>query len=199
MNKLYERYKDCDQLELNNELLRANLSGRLDIIEYVTSSPELSVHANIHFDDEIVLRRACAYGNLHIVKYLLTSPLLKLHADIDAYYGESLLNACEQGNFDVADYLLKSPELNKHANVHIDNDTIFKSLCEIEKSDGLKYLILDYGLDKTDKIEEFLNINADKLVGAKLAKEMFEKRDLANLLDKELEPNKNSKPRKPKL
>lgn len=103
-------YSLLNQHEINAEFLEACKNGHLVIVKYLTTSPELTVHANIDCNFSEGFRWACHYGHLEVVMYLLTSPEIVeagyQHADIHAENELGLLWACTTGNLEIVKYLL---------------------------------------------------------------------------------------------
>jgi ankyrin repeat protein len=64
-----------EQKELNKELIDASKEGNLELVQFV-----ISKGANIHDQDDYVLRLASSYGYLEIVKYLVENGA-DIHAD----------------------------------------------------------------------------------------------------------------------
>ena len=117
-------YKKMNQKELNHELLKACINGKLEVVKYLLASPELKEHADIHYQNNYgwnALIYSCQYGRLDIVQYLLTSPELKEHAnthDKDNEGWNALIIACQYGILDIVKYLLID------YNMSIDNETM---------------------------------------------------------------------------
>jgi ankyrin repeat protein len=197
MNKLYKQLKDKTLDELNDLLIDAAIAGDYEAAEYITSSPELEIHADVQFKQGQALTQACKYGHLDIVEYLLTSPLLKTHPHINEDHGSALYYACNTGQLNIVQYLLTSPNLKEHADIHISGDHIFRDLCTNEEYDILNFLIFDYNMQKTDAIEKFLNV--DQSDGSKFSIAMFLKRDFMVSLERELSSSNEKDKKKPKI
>lgn len=109
---------------LNLMFKEACATGNLDIVRYALTSPELTEHADIHYDQDDGLYNASVNGHLEIVQYLLTSPELSEHANIHANEYYAFRSASRKNHLNILTYMLTSPELKEHANVHILDDTI---------------------------------------------------------------------------
>jgi hypothetical protein len=136
------------------------------------------------------------FGNLPEIKRLLTSPTLEIKANIHAFDEACLILACEKGNIEIIQYLLTSPELTEHAHLHAENYQPFKALCINTQLSAIQYLIFELDIPLAKEIEYYLNTNIsdtsvrqevkDACIEAKL---MFEKRETAKKLHKELNSN----------
>lgn len=145
------------QEKINKELIEACKNGDLDKVRYVLTSPELSVHADIHAsvseesdDNDLIthlaeepLFQAAKNGHLSIVKYLLTSSELKEHSNIniDSRPDSPLLTACHHNHLPIVKYLLTSPELVEHANINHGSDNALCRAVRFERIKIIKYLL----------------------------------------------------------
>jgi hypothetical protein len=102
----------------------ACLSGRLDIIHYMLTSPELKQNVDIHSGDDFAFRMACKRGYLELVQYLLESPELKEHANIHVYKDIAFRQSAENGHYNISSYLLKFQLDEELATKEIKNKTV---------------------------------------------------------------------------
>lgn len=143
--------------------------GNLEIVEYLLTSPDLKVHANIRGKHDRNLGFACQSGNFNLVKFLLTSEKLKEKANINGFGGFALIMCLKYKKYDIANWLLTAPELKEHANISgIDNDKLptlkihgiklkelnydsaFIHCCLELNIEGLKFLLRYKELQNTD-------------------------------------------------
>jgi ankyrin repeat protein len=143
------------QTWLNYVLADACQKGHLNVVQFVLTSKELPLHAEINFNKGI-LSRACEKGQLHVIKYLLTSSELKEHADIHARDDMPLRAACRTGNLDIVKYLTSSPELKENANIYANKGEPFIDAFQHGHSEILKHLIFDLKMEITTDIDDFL-------------------------------------------
>jgi len=181
---LYEKYKNLNQVGLDNSFITMCNYGHLDDIKFLLTSPQLSLHANIEVNDGAGLAYACMNNHIDIVKYLLTSPDLNKHADIHANDDYPLYCVVNNDYFDLFKYLLSSPELKEHANIHARNADIFKVICFDQLVDMVNYLIFDYKIEMTQDINKYLTEKDTDF--NRQVKAMFPVRDLTNALENEL-------------
>ena len=115
--ELKEKYNKLNQEELNKQFINACYEGRLEVVQYLLTSPELSEHANIHAEDDLGFINACDLGHLDVVKYLLTSPELTEHADIHAKDDEGFRWACRYGRLEVVKCLIIDMNIDKTTHI----------------------------------------------------------------------------------
>ena len=187
--ELKEKYKKLNKEELNDQFIDVCESGRLEVVKYLLTSPELKEHANVHAKDDGGFKSACRYGNLEVVKYLLTSAELTEHADIHAENDDGFICACDRGHLEVVKYLLTSAELTEHADIHAENDRGFIWACDQGRLEVVQYLIIDMNIEKTTHIEKYLNENKDN-ENVQHAIEMLNNRDLYHQLNENIKDNK---------
>lgn len=167
IKKRYQKYllkKELEQLsqnELNTRLINLfrqqvilNDPQSLEMAHYLLSSPELSHHADIHAEDDYIIKLESSVGNLDVIQYLLTSPLLKEHANHRASHDESFIVACRNGHIEVVEYLLTSPELDDHADIHAKNDAGFEMACQQGQIKVVNCLI------RSPELEEHVDLRA---------------------------------------
>lgn len=138
-----------------NGLMMACQSGHIDIVKYLLTSPELTVHADIaHLSNfDTCLHYACMKGHIDIVKYLTSSLELKEHAIMD---NDAL--CCAENYLDVVQFLLTDPLLKEHADPYAHSVYGCNFFCYLlnelnnitnhnhPKYKMLEYLFYDYGL-----------------------------------------------------
>ena len=116
-NMLNERnkikFQQMNKKDLNESLIVACDSGKLDIVKYLLTSSDLKENAHIHNNNDEALQITCWGGYLDIIKYLLTSPDLISHANIHANEDSSFINVCEENYFDVVEYLILNYKIKK--------------------------------------------------------------------------------------
>lgn len=103
-------YSDI-QYNLNHALVVACREGHIKTVEYCLTSSELTIHANIHYNDGSPIYNCGAQANAFITEYLLTSPDLNEHADIyphlEAIFTEALSDSNDyRDTYDLFDYLI---------------------------------------------------------------------------------------------
>ena len=129
-----------DPLKIREKALTLNLGKECveGIFKYAVKNVDIPVlevavylGADIHADNEYVLRCSARYGLLDIVKYLKEQGA-NIHAD-DEY---ALLNSAENGHLDVVKYLV---ELG--ADIHADKKHALRVSAENGRMDIVKYLV----------------------------------------------------------
>lgn len=130
-----------DQDALNKMLIKACISGDQYVVDYVLTSSELPLHADIHVMGGKPLLAACSNGHFDLVQYLLTSPRLTIRSDIHSAQDYGFRRACAQGRLDIVQYLLTSPELTDHANIHAMDNEGYYFACEGKFFDIINYLL----------------------------------------------------------
>ncbi len=71
------------QEELNRKLVRAIKESNLAEIKYWLTSPELSCHASIHSESDLLLRSAVYHNYIPLLDYVLHDPDLEEHYSLD--------------------------------------------------------------------------------------------------------------------
>lgn len=191
MNKLKlteEKIKEIDQSELEEYFFTACKKNDLETVKYLLLSPELKKYnknVKINTQESRGLVTAC-YGNaINVVKYLLTSPDLAEKANINADEADAIRMCCWNGHVELLDYLLTSPELSTKANIYINNTSVFQVAVNRGKMKVVEYLIFDYQIEFNADIQNFVKKEPQ-------IQSMFEKRDVYNRLNEQLE-NKSEK------
>jgi hypothetical protein len=129
-------------------------------------------------------------GDFPEIKRLLTSPELKIKADIHFFNDACLVLVCERGDTEIIKYLLTSSELQEHAYLHADNYQPFKAICVNNQISSISYLIFEFNMQLDDDVKFYLDRN--ELDACIVAKSMFEKREVAKSLHKELDNSLNA-------
>ena len=157
--ELKEKYKKLNQAELNEQFIDACKSGRLEVVKYLLTSPELTEHANIHAENDLGFRSACVQGHLEVVQFLLTSPELKEHADIHARNDFGFICACDLGHLEVVKYLIidmnidKTIQIEKYLNENKDNENVQQTI-ELFNTRDLHHQLNENIKDNKDKVKK---------------------------------------------
>lgn len=158
---------------------------RLDSVKFLLTSPDLSKHANINYNNFGPLKYACKKNNWKIIEYLVASPELKekafihrtLWSEIDSnninlikyllnnvsnpYLSEALeivfVQACQNGNLDTVKLVVTSKELKANTNIHSCIEEAFCKALRAENKDILQYLIFDLEIEKTRKLKDIIH------------------------------------------
>lgn len=147
---------ECDELNelmLSNAYIYASMRGKLNIVRYLLTSPQLTKYMNIHAKDDEALSAACSYNHLALVKYLLTSPELKEHINIDTQQNMPLLRACKYGSLRIIKYLLNNKNLKEIANIYNQGcwgNTALKMACCSGNVDVVEYILKKIQLTPTN-------------------------------------------------
>ncbi len=91
---------------------RIMIKGILPLCELDTIKYLVSIGADIHVDNEILLWWCCSRGYIDIVRYLIS-----MRVDVHASHGYALKEAAEYGYSDIVQCLVDAG-----ANIHADND-----------------------------------------------------------------------------
>lgn len=173
----------------NQPLISAATKGNLKILQFLLDNPRLKKKAYVHAGNDEVILSAMKNNHVNLVDYLLNRKYLKSTIYYAAY--TNLYQCAKTSANDVIVYLLE----NKNKFLIKSNITNFKEceynlLFNIKEKDIelLKYVIIDYQLDITEKIKEkILKGNFDYI------QKIIEKRDLINKLENNLEIKNNTK------
>lgn len=103
---LQNDYPKFNKKVLNDLFESACWNGHLDIVDYVLTSSELKVKADVSCRGNIGIREACKANRLEIVQYLLTSQKLNKHANIYAKQSEGFRYACNNNDWEIVQYLI---------------------------------------------------------------------------------------------
>jgi hypothetical protein len=140
------------QTWLNYVLTDACKNGHLNVVDFVLTSEELPLRAEINFNKDLALFNACENNHLDIVKFLLTSTKLQEHGNIHARNQSILTYPCKNGCLEIIKYLTSSPDLKEHADIHANNDEPFMNLAYNNHLEVIKYFIFDLKMQKTSNI-----------------------------------------------
>lgn len=146
------KYNSLTQKQINRKFIDACEKGKLELVKYLLTSSELTIHAEIGARDGLGFKRACEFGKLDTVKYLLTSTDLKEHSNIKDELAFSW--ACAGGHLDTVKYLLTSPDLGEYA--PIQNFYAFAYACAEGHLEVVKYLLT------SPDLVEHVNIRPDE-------------------------------------
>lgn len=105
---------------------------------------------------------------------------------------KSFIAACHVGDLNAVISLLSNPDFEKYVDVHFDNDVAFKWTIYNKRVEVMQYLILDYKIEKTKKMEDFLSTHNSQSEIILEARKMFEIQELNNSLENELKHNNQS-------
>jgi len=141
---------------INASLLTACENGHVNVVDFLLTSKDLPILADINAYDGKILYKTAEKGNLEVIKYLLTSPNLKTNVDIHTKDDVLLTAASNGGHFNLIKYLLTSPELKEHANIHAKEENALVSACATRKYEIVKYLL------SSPDLKEHSNIHVAK-------------------------------------
>lgn len=100
LKQLLSQYQ-IDALILHKSFVKACECGQLEMIKYLFANYNL----NIHFDNDLAIRRAGSNNHINIVKYLLEDPSLKEKANPLAMNDDLSISAIMQNNEALIHYL----------------------------------------------------------------------------------------------
>lgn len=132
--------KTIPQDELDYLLTDACKHNDIEKVIYLTSSKQLTHHANIFYEDCDAFCWATYYGYIDIIKFFLSSPLLKSNIDIHFNNDYPFRIACENNNLEMVQYYLTSPDLKEHADPYAYDHYGFRYACSNHHMDVIKYL-----------------------------------------------------------
>lgn len=96
--------------------------------------------------------------------------------------------ACIYGAINIVKFLLLNDKYSKQINIHAKNDEAFRLAVKFGNKHIVEFLILDFKIEKTKSIEEFLNQKIDNY-----SINLFNNRLLKESLDVNLPKNKHKK------
>lgn len=138
---------------------------------------------------------ACTNNELDAAKYLLTSPQLDYHPSLTED-NQPLRLACSSNFVEMVKYFLTSPDLKEHSDIYLNKQEAFKDACKAESLDVIQYLVLEFNIEQTPSIKEYLDVNNTKFNDT--VKNMFILREVNKELNNELSSATNNQ-KKPKL
>lgn len=118
-----------------------------------------------------------------------------------AELNEEFLGAMDNNDIDRVKFLLSSPNLKEHADIHTQRDAAFRFLCISRNLTLINYFIFELNIEKTKMIAEHLESykssyryseSMDCIQVLEQAELLFEKRDLINEINSELNVNSNT-------
>lgn len=148
-----------------------------------------------------VFQKACNYNNVEIASFIYYDIFPQQIVISSIQLEEALSFACNMNNIDVVKFILSTPNFKENTIIHI-NDSIFKGIVlnlsiarGIQKEQNeavISYFILDYGIEETDNIKNFLKKIEN---GHSFSSKLFQTRKLNN----DLHHNEESKTYKHKI
>lgn len=170
------------QFFLNQGLLKAATSS-LEVVKFLTASPELDLHADVNDGAAHALRMA-SFNNLEVVEYLTTSPELSVHADYKSHEDEDVssncfITACQEGTLDIVKFYLTNekidkPNLTKEYD-YGDNILIFS--CETGNLPIVKYLLQE------EKLQDYYDTSDVKYLQKYLYNSLSRNNPLSNMIE----------------
>lgn len=135
-----EVYYDLNY-NINEAFLIACYSNKVDLVQYLLTSEDLPIHANVHYRNDAAVFNALENGATSTTQFLLTSPELTDHIFIEQYLDELFTMFMEEI------YIVDRNMTPGDANSYSVNDAIFVSM---------NYLIYEYHISPTEHIIELL-------------------------------------------
>lgn len=105
-DNLVKNYLELNQHQLNQALLISCKSGDLDSVRVLLTSPDLPIHADIHYRDDEALHTSYRSKHIEITKYLLASPELKEHANVESKLSNIFCYPYSQNDMEFLQYLI---------------------------------------------------------------------------------------------
>jgi ankyrin repeat protein len=142
-------------------LSKATAGGFLEIVEYLTASPELTDHISKPLSFNSALTQAVNNSSIN--------PLTQVNERLQIF-----------------EYLLSSPKLTTHADVHSDKDMLIKFLCRRNNTEFLEFIICNMNMEKTDYVKQYLSeptVDLNEKSCIDYAEKLFKLRDLNNKLN----------------
>lgn len=205
---LLRDYPETDIFVGNNHgLIQAVKRNHIEVVDYLLNKTELANSPNIYNEQGAYLV-ACDNGNNTLIEKLFShwlthKNLQKIHPYIWEY---GFSSAYVHANEFTMRFFLENPIMTPYINIHLEEDNCFITLYQLERKDLLKMLIIDFSLEKTQAITDFLN-NPNRVknqfghlykIDKEELKDLFEKRDFNNQLNSNL-PEKNIKIKSKKI
>jgi hypothetical protein len=146
--KTEKKSSTITQIQLTQAQANKNLIVNyddLDMVKYYLTSAELSVHADIHTDNEKVLREAFRREDWKMIEFLLTSPKLKEKANLNygkgAFLRGLLSHHASAENLEKIKFFFISPKLKEHFNLKADGNRLIEAMGEQGREDVLYFLM----------------------------------------------------------
>lgn len=103
-----------------------------------------------------ILSKACINGSVEFVHFLCHVNLGYIGQHITDNQNEAIVSACYGGNLPVVKYLLEECNYRHWIDIYDNNSMAFVGTGDIKTLPVKKYLILDYNIDKTSEIDDFI-------------------------------------------
>ena len=116
--ELKQKYKKLNQEELNEQFIDACYEGRLEVVKYLLTSPELTENVDIHAENDWGFRIACEQGRLEVVKCLIIDMNIDKTTHIETYLNENKNNK----NVQQAIELFNTRDLHHQLNENIKDN-----------------------------------------------------------------------------
>jgi ankyrin repeat protein len=141
----YDNFKNKNQHELNELFVNACITGELDVVKYLLTSPELNIHAQINYNQNDGLYFATVQNHVPIVEYLLTSPELTEKANIvdkNSNGGnDPFISCCAEGHIYLLKLFLTSPKIKKRVLLSEREDEALHYATKNNQFEVVKYLM----------------------------------------------------------
>lgn len=111
----------------------------LELVQYLLTSPDLPIHANIYCMNYSPLIIAIESDRLDIVKYLCSIP--RVDTKFQDMLNTGLYSACKK-NLDIVRYLLTSCDLPIHSDIHDRNERPLQAAVDNDRLDIVQYLCI---------------------------------------------------------
>lgn len=128
-------------LNYDKAFINACQSGNIDIIKFL-----IEFGADIHTEDNIVLRSACKFGRFNVIQFFV-----ERGTDIHKF-NEGLFFACKHAHINIVKFLVEHG-----VDIHVDNDIALKVACKLGNYRIVKFII-EKGVDIHAENERFLRI-----------------------------------------
>lgn len=173
-------------------------SNHLELVKYLFT---LEKSHNIIIKEQLLfysLDNACRMGNLDILDFFLlpVNKSEKPKVSLDKYGSSLLITAVREGQNKSIDYLLLNERFKTKINIHHDNDMAFKYALSNNNLELIKHFIIHLNIEKTKDIEDFIT---NDLPSNKVARKMFEVREMNLELNNQLLDSKSIINKKTKL
>ena len=116
--KTIELYKTLTQEQLNKVFIDSCYEGRLEVVKYLLTSPDLKEHADIHARNDVGFIGACRNGRLEVVKCLIIDMVIQKTKHIEKYLNENKDNE----NVQQAMELFNTRDLHHQLNENIKDN-----------------------------------------------------------------------------
>ena len=178
------------------------MHGNIEVLHYLLTSPNTKAFQNPNISLEPILRSSAIHGNTDIILYFLTLPDANKFRLPDNKENIVLDYLSQLLHFEIIDCLIKSPLFKDKIDLHTNDDILFVQAFNNHKDELLDYLIFERQLDKTSKINNFLNnpdLHNQNNPYLNQVKHLFEVRNLNKALENELTVNKGSNQKRIKV